>query len=261
MKRFVSAGSTGWGMIMLLLASCASPPERETTPFQTVAIVPAEYLTAVGRAESKTDRATEGAGKGALGGIAVGTAAGLVLVSSMCGPAAGLCGAALFPVVLLSGVAVGTAGGMLYGLKGVSHTDALYVNEALSSLDEKHDFQQELIAAIQTRLRPDVQAEPGVADVRVVAKLDRIDFVQHSADDIRIKAKGSMTFDRRDASYDQSMDQMTFEAESGQHDIDTWLADDGRELGAAIERCIVDLSAEMSSTLMRLSAASASDQS
>jgi hypothetical protein len=166
-----------------------------------------------------------------------------------------LCAAVVVPVALLTGVAVGTAGGVLYGLDGLSDMDALYVNEALSHLDEQHDFQLDLVAAIRKEVHPDVQAAPGVADVLVVTKLDRIEFFQRSAGVIRIKATGSMTFDRR-----VTKEEMAFQVESDEGDIDRWLADDGRELAAAIERCIVDLSAEMSSTLTRLATVPISEQ-
>ncbi len=238
-----------------LLSACARTPANEQEPFGTryanVAVLTADELTGIGRAESFGDRAADGI----LPGVAAGSVVGAVMGAAACGPF-------LYAICVMYGIIWGSYAGMaggalLYSFSGVSDIDALYVNEVLSRLDQERDFQQELVSKVTQALPSQVLASPGDAEAQVIARLDEIEFEQRSKYQIRISAKGSLFFTERHGETTSLVDRREFRAESAYGELDHWLADDGRQLEAAIDACIRELSLAMSRTIATLTGVSA----
>jgi hypothetical protein len=237
-------------LVLSLLSSCTTQPQTPGTSrtgppkIEFFAVTTSEQLTGVGRAESAGDRVGEGMSKGATAGVAGGAVAG----AAMCGPWFLVC----LGITAGIGAVAGMTAGAAYGFSGVSTEDALYVNEALSHLDQEYDFQQELLEQLEQRLPATVQASPELADAQVVVQLDRIDFVQHSRDNIRLESQGSMILGWKDGDATRNSDRIAFSAQTPEKDIDDWLADDGRQLGAGIRECIEELASGMSARLLQI---------
>jgi hypothetical protein len=145
--------------------------------------------------------------------------------------------------------------GAAYGFSGISKEDALYINEAVSQLDQQHDFQQELLDQLERQLPEAVQATPEQANVQVVVQLVQIDFVQRSGDNILLSAQGSMFLGWNVSETAQTSRRFEFSVGTEEKDIDAWLADDGRQLGAGIRECIAELANTISTKLLQIQSA------
>jgi|GEM_PF-5211892 len=237
-------------LLSLFLSSCAQTSRTITTgtppQFENLALIASERLPGIERADSHIERAVEGIRPGAT----VGTMGGVVVGSAACGPW-------LFPICvlqfgLLGLLAGGVAGGALYSTTGLSEVDALYVNEALSRIDQERDFQQELIAHLELQLPPEIQSTPEQADVQVLAGLARINFIQRSRDEIQIEIFGLLAFSWEIENKHFATHTIGFKAGSKKEDIDTWLANDSKMFEVAIEEGIAELSSKMTSALLML---------
>ena len=221
---------------------------RATPQIDTIAIVSSETLTAIGRLDTAADRAGQGMGVGAAGG----GASGALIGATACSPAGPL-GSLLCAMIAGSiGMVAGGVAGTIYGMTGVSDTDALYINEILSYLDQQRNLQDELALRIRNHLPLQVQVSAERADALVVATLTRIHFTQKSKEQISFTAKASMTL--LENSDLETLYQTTseFTTNSTTANIEEWLAVDGTKLESAIDGVILDLSKQIVTELIKL---------
>jgi hypothetical protein len=215
-------------------------------------LISPETLTGIERADSKFDRAEDGI----VPGVAAGTLTGLAAGSATCS-SAGLFGPIAYAgCVTMSGligaVAGGIVGGSVYGTSGLSEEDTLYVNEALSFIDQNRDFQQELHSDLKQRLPKEMLTTSDIADVQVLTVLTRINFIQRSEEEVQIETIGVLVFNREIANELQVIHTINFDAKSQKKGIEDWLDNGGEFFGVAITNCLADLAEQMSSTLLKL---------
>jgi hypothetical protein len=239
---------------LLLLNACASQgagtPKlhkasiKDVPAFTQVAFVPQKVITSVARGESATSRTTKGMGTGAVAGAGVGIAAAAVTCAGVTGPFAWLCLPAYLGYYGMIGFAAGSVLGATYGFSGLSHEDQLYVNEALSRLDQERDFQEELEQAVQAA-NTDLWCTREETRVRLVVRLQNIDLEQKVDDQLRMKFKGEMDLLWDDERHGPSVLNIKYNTESDEKPIATWLADGGREFGVGIDRAVAEFAQAM----------------
>jgi len=142
------------------------------------------------------------------------------------------------------GMVAGSAVGATYGFSGLSHEDQLYVNEALSRIDQERDFQQELEQEVQA-INPDLWCTREEARVRMVLRLQKIDLEQKVDDELKMLFFAEMDLLWEDERHGPSVATIKYSTKSDDKPINTWLADGGREFGLAIDQAISDIAQAM----------------
>jgi hypothetical protein len=258
--------------LSLLLSSCAQTPQTITTDeppqFERLAVITPEMLTGIERADSHTDHHYDGSPRGeALPGMSVGMAGGMAggAAGGAAIGAAGECGL-LAPVVpslsllcfamytaggALVGGAAGLAGGALYDTTGLSQTDIPHLDAVISRIDQERDFQQELAVHLKLELPREMQSTPGLADVQVLATLNRINFMKRPDDRMQIETTGLLVVTWKVDEKRQTTHTIEFRSMSSEEDIDLWLADGGNLIGVAISDSLFDLATQMTATLLQ----------
>lgn len=254
--------------LSLLLSSCAQTPRTLTTnelpQFERLAVITPEMLTGIERADSHTDHHYDGSPRGeALPGTSVGTSVGVAggAVGGAVG-GAGACGqlAVLPPVFFLScfitymftgAIIGGIAGHAIYDTTGLSQTDIPHLDAVISRIDQERDFQQELAVHLKLELPREMQSTPGLADVQVLAILNRINFIKRSGDRMQIETTGLLVFSWKVEKERQTTHTIEFRSMSPEEDIDLWVVDGGNLIGVAISDSFFDLAIQMTATLLQ----------
>jgi len=233
----------------MLICSCASEPlsSAKVPPFEGVAFVTPEDLPELTRPESETEvldrNIYAGAAAGTVGGAAVGAA--------VCGPVLyGPC------VAIMSwyGLVAGTAGGAVLGLynySGLSETDSAYVAEVLSRIDANRNFHGELSKQVERQVPSIIIAIPEEADIQVIVRVSRINFIEVEKELISTELYGTMVLAWAQGSGEQTYREF-FSAAASAKDIDDLIADDGRLIESVIDGCLSQLAEQMSSRLLQL---------
>ena len=160
--------------ITSLLACSTAPPERAPSAefrYRSIALVSPQDVLDATRPKTTSQKAQEGAGKGAIGGTLGGAALGAVA----CGPFLyGLC----VSVLAGTGFLAGGATGMLYGFTGFSREVAKTLEQRVELLSSDHDLQSLLVDHIRQQVAPEMLAAPEVADVQAVLIIENIEFIK-----------------------------------------------------------------------------------
>ena len=214
--------------------------------FNHIAIVNAETLASLNRRASELEYFEQSVGTGA----AVGTVGGAIVGAAVCGPVMyGVCLAGFGFYGLLAGTVSGSVYG-LYSYTGLSESDTAYVNETMSWLERERNFQQELSTQFELHVPPIIQASPEKADMQVIVRLDRIEFIQGSGDTVQTRVNTSVIFSRM-VEQESTTHTHHFSFESAAEDIDNLIAGDGERMAIVIEELIAQLASEMSTTLLQ----------
>lgn len=255
--------------LSLLLSSCAQTQQTITTDeppqFERLAVITPEMLTGIERADSHTDHHYDGSPRGeALPGMSVGMAGGMAggAAGGAAIGAAGECGLLypLFPGLALgcfimytgAGALVGGfAGHAIYDTTGLSQMDIPHLDAVISRIDQERDFQQELTVHLKLELPREIQSTPGLADVQVLATLNRINFIKRSGDRMQIETTGLLVVTWKVDKERQTTHTIEFRSMSSEEDIDLWLADGGNLIGVAISDSFFDLAIQMTATLLQ----------
>lgn len=236
-------------MLALLLCSCASrpPPSAKVPPFEDVAFVTLEDVPELAQLESETEVVEQkmyaGAAVGTVGGAAIGAAA---------------CGPVLYgPCILIAswyGLVAGTTGGAVlgfYNYSGLSETDSAYFEEVLLRIEAKRNINRQLTKDVEGQLPSNLIALPQDADIQVVVRVSRINFVEVDKELISTQVYGTMVVAWVHASGEQSYREL-FTTTAPAKNIDDLLANDGRLLEGAIDECLLQLAEQISSRLIQL---------
>jgi len=236
-------------MMALLLCSCASEPpaSAKVPPFENVAFVTPEDIPNLAQLESESEVVE----KHMYAGAAVGTMGGAAIGAAACGP--------VFygPCVLIAswyGLVAGTSGGIVLGLynySGLSDTDSAYFEEVLLRIEAKRSTNRKLTSDLERQFPSNLIALPQDADIQVVVRVSRINFVKVDKELISTQVYGTMVIAWAQASGEQSYREL-FTTTAPAKDIDDLLADDGRLLERAIDECLFQLAEQMSSRLIQL---------
>lgn len=233
----------------LLLTSCTSQSaiSAKAPPVKSISFVTAKDFRELTHSESESEfveqHISTGAAAGALGGAAVGAAA--------CGPVFyGAC------VAILSwyGLAAGSAGGAAlghYNYTGLSDTDSAYVEQVLSGINSRRDFDSDLSDQVRLRVPADSIAAPQDAEYQVVVWVNQINFTEVEKELVSTQLHGTMILARAPGSKEQSYREL-FTAESPAKDIDDLIAGDGQLLENAIDECLVGIALLMEDRLEQM---------
>ena len=233
----------------LLLASCASrsPISAEAPPVKSISFVTAKDFRELTRSESESEfveqHISAGAAAGAVGGAAVGAAA--------CGPVFyGAC----IAIMSWYGLAAGSAGGAAlghYSYSGLSDTDSAYVEQVLSEINGRRDFDTDLSRQVRLRVPADSIAAPQDAEYQVVVWVNQISFTEIEKELVRTQLHGTMIVARAQESDGQPYREL-FTTEASAKDIDDLIAGDGRLLENAIDECLVGVAVLMEERLEQM---------
>jgi len=235
--------------IGVFLCSCGSQLSlsESVPPFESIAFVTETDIPELAGPESMPEAIEPPIYTGAV----LGTMGGAIAGAAACGPVL------YTPCVLIMswyGTVAGSVGGAAfahYNYSGLSDTDAAYITEVLATIDKKRDLNHDLAGLVEKQIPSETVAAPQDANVQVIVRLIRIYFTEVDKNLISTQATGAMIVAWTDDAGEQTA-MKAFVSQASTNDIDDLIAEDGRLLESTIDRYLLNLAGQMSSTLMQL---------
>ena len=229
-------------LLSTLLSGCAHNTSIPYESFERIEIkaLDSEALTDTG--PSRSESAATGAAAGALGGL---TAS--FLASLACGPYFALCFAAAAPATIGATTLVGG----VIGMSGFSDEDAAKIIPKLEALQDSHNLNQELAAALAEKLPAYSLVPAGAADARISLNVKRLQLVKLSGKKIVLSLTVATEYEWSLNKPGSQHSTHTFRCETRSWPFDEWVNDNGVMIEQELDYCIEDLAAQVTRVLTK----------